>query len=381
VSNDPTAPALEVAARYGVRAIAIDHRPFGKDRAAHERALVAALDEAGVQFVVLAGYMRLLTPLILDRFACRMINIHPSLLPSFPGVGAAKQAVEYGVRFSGCTVHFVTAEMDGGPIILQRMVPVLPLDTEHTLGARILMEEHLALPACVDLFTRGLLNLEGRRVTVMPGTTSYPEVVGGLPTSVSVLIASGNAHKVQEITAILSEVALTFRSTADFGNLTEPEENAPDYLGNALIKARTWNERSGLWTLADDSGLEVDALNGRPGVLSARYASTAAERNRKLLAELQVLPMEQRRARFVCTVALCGGSGREYHATGVCEGHIAFEARGLNGFGYDPIFVPEGFGGRHLAELSESTKNNISHRARALFGLKPLLERLARGTL
>lgn len=359
ISNNPDAPALETARAAGIEALAIDHRPFRKDRAAHDAAVSAALRERGVGLVVLAGYMRLLSPAMVAEWHGRMINIHPSLLPAFPGVNAQQQAFDYGVRVAGCTVHFVTEEMDGGPIILQRTVPVLPEDDAHSLAERILAEEHQALPEAVDLFTRGRLYMEGRRVRVLD--------------ELPILLATGNAHKVEEITAIIGDLPVRLHTTKEYPEIAEPEETAPDYHGNARIKARHWQQVFGGWALADDSGLEVEALGGRPGVYSSRYAPTTAERNAKLLAELAEVPAERRRARFVCTAVLCGPQGEEYVATGKCEGTIAFAPKGEAGFGYDPLFIPDGFEGAHLAELATDVKNRISHRARALEHLRKVL--------
>lgn len=376
VSNNPSAPALELARAENITAIAVDHRAFPRDREGHEREILARLAPHEIDFVVLAGYMRLLSPVLLEAFRGRMINIHPSLLPAFPGVHAQRQALEYGVRMSGCTVHFVNEEMDGGPIIVQRPVPVLPGDTEVTLSARILEQEHLALPLAVDLATRGRLCLRGRRVVILAGDGSFPELEKQLPTHEPVIAATGNAHKVEEMGDILADTPVHLLGGKEFAPPVEPEENAPDYRGNAEIKARAWLAHTGMWCLADDSGLEVDALEGRPGVRSSRYAPTSAERNRKLLGELEGVGEEKRTARFVCTVVLAGPAGQILHATGTCEGRIAFEARGEQGFGYDPVFIPEGYGGRHLAELTAAEKNAISHRGRALEALKPRLRHL-----
>ncbi|MCC7392866.1 non-canonical purine NTP pyrophosphatase, partial [Candidatus Sumerlaeota bacterium] len=127
---------------------------------------------------------------------------------------------------------------------------------------------------------------------------------------------------------------------------------------------------------ADDSGIEVDALDGRPGLLSARYAPTERERINKMLSELRDVPMEKRGARFVASVVLRSPDGREFSATGTCEGRIAFARCGTNGFGYDPIFIPDGYGGKHLAELPEDVKNSISHRGRALREMITVLKNL-----
>lgn len=149
LSNRPDAPGLDVARAAGLRAEAIDHRPFGKDRAAHERAVDALLREAGVQLVCLAGYMRLLTPFLTEAWAGRMLNIHPSLLPAFPGLHTHERALQAGVKLHGCTVHLVTEVMDDGPILGQAAVPVHPGDTPDALAARVLKQEHRLYPAAL----------------------------------------------------------------------------------------------------------------------------------------------------------------------------------------------------------------------------------------
>ncbi len=166
VSNVPEAPVVERAERAGVPAVVIDHRPFGKDRQAWEREVVKALRAHHIDLVVLAGFMRLLTPYFLGEFRNRIINIHPSLLPAFPGTHAQRDALEHGARVTGCTIHFVDESIDGGPIILQKAVPVLPGDTEENLAGRILEQEHLFLPLAVRLFAEGRLSLDGRRVRI-----------------------------------------------------------------------------------------------------------------------------------------------------------------------------------------------------------------------
>ncbi len=148
ISDHPAAPALERAAQAGVPAVAVERRNF-PDRAAFEKALAAELRQHEVELVVLAGFMRVLGKIFVDEFSSRVINIHPSLLPAFPGLQAQKQALDYGVKIAGCTVHFVNEIMDGGRIIAQTAVPVLPEDTEETLSARILAEEHRLLPQVI----------------------------------------------------------------------------------------------------------------------------------------------------------------------------------------------------------------------------------------
>jgi phosphoribosylglycinamide formyltransferase 1 len=155
VSNRPDAAGLEFAAAAGIDAMAIDHRAFDQDRAAHERAVDAKLREAGVEVLAYAGYMRIQTPWFIETWLGRSLNIHPSLLPLFKGLHPQRQALEAGVKLSGCTVHEVTLEVDSGPIIGQAAVPVLPGDTEDALAARILAAEHRLYPACLAAFVRG----------------------------------------------------------------------------------------------------------------------------------------------------------------------------------------------------------------------------------
>ena len=147
VSNNPGAPGLARARAAGIEAIAIDHRPHGPDRAAHEAAIHAALTDRGIELVCLAGYMRLLTPWLVGAWGGRMLNIHPSLLPAFPGLHTHARALAAGARLHGCTVHWVTDVMDDGPILGQAAVPVLPGDTPESLAARVLMQEHRLYPA------------------------------------------------------------------------------------------------------------------------------------------------------------------------------------------------------------------------------------------
>ena len=146
LSNRPDAAGLEVARAAGVEAIAIDHKPYGRDRAAHEAAIQRALIERNVDLVCLAGYMRLLTPYLVGEWAGRMLNIHPSLLPAFPGVDTHARALAAHVPEHGCTVHLVTDVMDDGPIIDQARIPVLEDDDEGTLAARVLEQEHILYP-------------------------------------------------------------------------------------------------------------------------------------------------------------------------------------------------------------------------------------------
>jgi phosphoribosylglycinamide formyltransferase 1 len=163
ISNRPDARGIERARELGLPALVFDHKRY-PTRAAHEEDVLRALAEAEPDFVALAGYMRLLSPAFVAAFPHRILNIHPSLLPSFPGVDAQAQAVAYGVKVSGCTVHFVDENLDAGPIIVQRAVPVRDDDTANTLAARILEQEHAAyVEALVALGTRPW-RVEGRRV-------------------------------------------------------------------------------------------------------------------------------------------------------------------------------------------------------------------------
>jgi phosphoribosylglycinamide formyltransferase 1 len=162
ISNKTDADGLETARRLGLTALAIPSR--GKSREDHDRALVAALREHQVDLICLAGYMRLLSPWFVQQFPQRILNIHPSLLPAFPGLEAQEQAFAYGVKVSGCTVHFVDEELDHGAIIVQKTVPVLDTDDEHTLAARILEQEHIAYSEAIRMVVEGKYELVGRRL-------------------------------------------------------------------------------------------------------------------------------------------------------------------------------------------------------------------------
>jgi phosphoribosylglycinamide formyltransferase-1 len=161
VSNVATAKALDRARGAGVPTVVIDHKAFGS-REAFDEAVVAELRARGVDCVVLAGFMRLVTPVLLGAFPHRVVNIHPALLPAFPGVHAQRQAVDYGVRVSGCTVHLVDAGMDTGPILAQATVPVLDDDDEGALRDRILAKEHELLPAVLQWIAEGKVTVEAR---------------------------------------------------------------------------------------------------------------------------------------------------------------------------------------------------------------------------
>lgn len=169
VCDRPGAPALDIARAHRVEALVLDPKQH-PSREAHEKAVVAALEERRVGLVCLAGYMRLLTPDFVAHFAGRLLNIHPSLLPAFPGLHPHRQALEHGVRLSGATVHFVDDGVDTGPIVLQAAVPVDPDDTEATLADRILVEEHRLYPEAVRLFAAGRLEIRDHRVHIREST-------------------------------------------------------------------------------------------------------------------------------------------------------------------------------------------------------------------
>jgi len=161
ISNLADAPGLEAARQRGLNAIAIEARD--RKRAEHDQEIVATLQAHHVDLVCLAGYMRLLSPGFIQAFPHRILNIHPSLLPAFPGLDAQTQAFDYGVQVTGCTVHFVDEQLDHGPIILQRPVPVLPTDDAHTLAARILEQEHLAYSEALARVLSGNYQITGRK--------------------------------------------------------------------------------------------------------------------------------------------------------------------------------------------------------------------------
>jgi phosphoribosylglycinamide formyltransferase-1 len=162
ISNRADAGGIETARRLGLTALVIPSK--GRDRGDHDREVVAALQKHKVDLVCLAGYMRLLSPWFVQQFPRRILNIHPSLLPAFPGLEAQEQAFAYGVKISGCTVHFVDEELDHGAIILQKTVPVLDSDDEHTLAARILEQEHTAYSEAINIVLDGKFEVVGRRL-------------------------------------------------------------------------------------------------------------------------------------------------------------------------------------------------------------------------
>ncbi len=165
ISNVPGAGGLAIAAEWGIATAVVDHTKI-KPRQAHERAVIELLNEHLVDIVCLAGYMRRLSPLLVEAFRGRILNVHPALLPAFPGLDAQKAAFDYGVKVAGCTVHLVDDEVDNGPIVLQATVPVEDDDTVETLSARILEQEHAIYPQALALLSSGRLEIDGRRVRV-----------------------------------------------------------------------------------------------------------------------------------------------------------------------------------------------------------------------
>lgn len=193
----------------------------------------------------------------------------------------------------------------------------------------------------------------------------------------ALLVGTRNTGKVREIETILGDIPWRLRSLRDFESVEVAAETADTYSENAIMKAQFYARETGLYALADDSGLEVEALGGAPGVFSARYAGANAldaDRRKLLLADLAHVPAELRTARFICVVAIASPDGTVVNVSeGACEGTITFEPRGEGGFGYDPLFVPHGFS-ETFAELADSIKNRISHRARALVQTREVLE-------
>lgn len=172
ISNKQDAVALERARKHGIKEVFLDPKPFAgrpDSREAYDRLVLEQLRQLEVELVLLAGYMKIVTRVLVEAYANRMMNIHPSLLPSFPGLDVQKKAIEWGCKLAGCTVHFVTEGVDDGPIILQAAVPVIDEDTPETLAARILEQEHKIYPKAVQLFAEQRLRVEGRRVFIEQG--------------------------------------------------------------------------------------------------------------------------------------------------------------------------------------------------------------------
>ena len=183
ISNEPAAKGLATARNLGVTNAVVDHRAFG-DRGTYDAALAGEIDRHGPDLVVLAGFMRILTDAFVSRYHGRLLNIHPSLLPAFPGLDTHRRALEAGARIHGCTVHFVTPALDRGPIVIQAAVPVLPDDTEEELAARVLKEEHRIYPQAVRWFCEDRLALAGdgkvtlRKAHAAHGTLTSPPLDG-----------------------------------------------------------------------------------------------------------------------------------------------------------------------------------------------------------
>ena len=183
------------------------------------------------------------------------------------------------------------------------------------------------------------------------------------------LIATKNKGKIEELKNFLADSDLEIKGLSDFGNITEAKETGETFTENAILKAKSYSVQTGLWALADDSGLEVDALSGAPGVFSARYAGENADDAKnveKLLKELSEIKNENRRAKFVCVMAIADEKGKiKFTASGVCNGRIAVNISGTNGFGYDSVFIPENFE-QTFGDLSVDLKKKLSHRAQAM---------------
>ena len=179
ISNNPQARGLGIARDRGVAVAAVDHRAFA-DRPAFDAALAAAIDHHHPDLVALAGFMRILTPSFIERYSGRIMNIHPSLLPAFPGLHTHRRALEAGVRIHGCTAHFVTPDLDSGPVIVQAAVPVQPGDTEEQLAARVLAQEHRIYPQAIRWFCEGRLRL-GRNGAVTVDAARAPDDVLTVP--------------------------------------------------------------------------------------------------------------------------------------------------------------------------------------------------------
>ena len=180
ISNKKDAVALERARKHGLPDLFVDPKPFAgrpDSREAYDCALLEVLEKQHVELVLLAGYMKIVTAVLVNAYANRMMNIHPSLLPSFPGLEVQKKAIEWGCKLAGCTVHFVTEGVDEGPIILQAAVPILDGDTSDTLAARILVQEHKIYPRAVQLFAEGRLQVDGRCVRIDGGKPAGEAII------------------------------------------------------------------------------------------------------------------------------------------------------------------------------------------------------------
>lgn len=175
ISDQPDAYSLERARKHNIPAIHISAKGYQKKRDEYDTLLVAKLQKNNVELVCLAGFMRIITPTLIKAFPNRILNIHPALLPAFPGLHVQKAALDHGVKFSGCTVHFVDKGVDTGPIIIQAVVPILDNDTENSLSERILRQEHKIYSRAIHLYAEGRLKIDGRRVLVIDGKTNADE--------------------------------------------------------------------------------------------------------------------------------------------------------------------------------------------------------------
>jgi phosphoribosylglycinamide formyltransferase-1 len=164
-SNNPNAYALERIKKYGIASLVIDHTGYSS-REDYEKEILRSMETYNIDLIALAGFMRILSPYFVSRFKNRIMNLHPALLPAFAGVNSVRQALEYGVKYTGCTVHFVDEGVDTGPIILQSVVPIFENDTEDSLLERIHEEEHRIYPEAIRLFSEGKLRIKGRRVSI-----------------------------------------------------------------------------------------------------------------------------------------------------------------------------------------------------------------------
>ena len=169
ISDQAEAYSLDRARKHNIPAVHLSAKDYKGNRNAYDALLVQELQKHGVELVCLAGFMRIITPVLIAAFPHRILNIHPSLLPAFPGLHVQKTAIEHGVKFSGCTVHFVDEGMDTGPIIIQAVVPILDHDSEDSLSERILKQEHKIYSRAIQLYAEGRLKIEGRRVLVIDG--------------------------------------------------------------------------------------------------------------------------------------------------------------------------------------------------------------------
>jgi phosphoribosylglycinamide formyltransferase-1 len=180
ISNNPDAFALVRCKKHGIPSVVIRHQDF-PTREDFDRRMLEILDAYEVELVVMAGFMRVLTPVFLDAYPMRIMNIHPALLPAFPGTHVQQKAIDYGVKFSGCTVHFADEGVDTGPIIIQAVVPVLPQDTSETLADRILKEEHRIYPQAIQFYAEGRICVSGRKVIVLDSPAVFEKAIHNPP--------------------------------------------------------------------------------------------------------------------------------------------------------------------------------------------------------